>query len=68
VQHPGEFVLEPGTTVRQGLALAGGLTERGSDRRIKATRIVKNKSVDVPLSLEDKILPGDTITVLPRFF
>jgi polysaccharide biosynthesis/export protein len=68
VQHPGEFVLEPGTTVRQGLALAGGLTERGSDRRIKATRIVKNKSVDVSLSLEDKILPGDTITVLPRFF
>jgi len=68
VQHPGEFVLEPGTTVQQAIALAGGLTDRGSDRRVKATRIVKNKSVEVSLRLEDRVLPGDTITVVQRFF
>ena len=68
VQHPGEFVLEPGTTVQQAIALAGGLTDRGSDRRVKATRIVKSKSVEVSLRLEDNVLPGDTITVVQRFF
>jgi polysaccharide export outer membrane protein len=68
VQHPGEFVLEPGTTVQQAIALAGGLTDRGSDRRVKATRILKSKSVEVSLKLEDIVQPGDTITVGPRSF
>lgn len=68
VSHPGEFILEPGTTVQQAIALAGGLTERGSDRRIKATRIVGNKSIEVSLKFEDKVVPGDTITVQQRFF
>ena len=68
VQHPGEFVLEPGTTVQQAIALAGGLTDRGSDRRVKATRVVNSKSLEVSLKLEDVVQPGDTITVVQRFF
>lgn len=68
VQHSGNYVLEPDTTVQQAIALAGGLTDRGSDRRIKATRSVKGKAVEVPVKLEDKIQPGDTITVEQRFF
>jgi protein involved in polysaccharide export with SLBB domain len=54
--------------VQQAIALAGGLTERGSDRRIKATRFTKGKSVDVSLKLEDTVQAGDTITVDQRFF
>jgi polysaccharide export outer membrane protein len=68
VQHSGSYVLEPDTTVHQAVALAGGLTERGSDRRIKATRFVKGKAVEVSLKLDDRVQPGDTITVGPRFF
>jgi len=68
VQHSGNYVLEPDTTVQQAIALAGGLTERGSDRRIKATRFVKGKAVEVSLKLEDKVQPGDTIKVEQRFF
>jgi polysaccharide export outer membrane protein len=68
VQHSGNYVLEPDTTVRQAIALAGGLTDRGSDRRIKATRLVKGKPIEVSLKLEDKIEPGDTVTVEQRFF
>ncbi len=68
VQHSGNYVLEPDTTVQQAIALAGGLTDRGSDRRIKATRFVKGKAMEVPVKLEDRVQPGDTITVEQRFF
>lgn len=68
VRNSGSYVLEPGTTVQQAIALAGGLTDRGSDRRIRATRVVKGKSVAVSMKLEDIVLPGDTITVDQRFF
>ena len=68
VQHSGSYVLEPDTTVQQAIAIAGGLTDRGSDRRIKATRFVKGKAVEVPLKMGDKVQAGDTITVEQRFF
>jgi polysaccharide export outer membrane protein len=68
VKNGGNYVLEPGMTVQQAIALAGGLTERGSDRRIRTTRFVKDKAVDVSLKLNDKVQPGDTITVDQRFF
>jgi polysaccharide export outer membrane protein len=68
VRNGGPFVLEPGTTVQQAIAMAGGLTERGSDRGITITRIVNGKSADVKVTLEDKVQPNDTITIRTRFF
>ena len=38
VRTPGSFVLRPGMTVRQAIAEAGGLTERGSQRGMKILR------------------------------
>jgi protein involved in polysaccharide export with SLBB domain len=61
-------VLDPGMTVQQAIALAGGLTERGSDRRITARRLVNGKLTDVSVRLDDKILPNDVITIPTRFF
>jgi polysaccharide export outer membrane protein len=61
-------VLEPGTTIQQAIAMAGGLSERGSDRGITVTRMVNGKNTDVKVTLEDKIQPNDTITVRNRFF
>jgi polysaccharide export outer membrane protein len=55
-------------TVQQAIAMAGGLSERGSDRGIKASRVVKGKLVDVDLRLQDPVQPGDTIKVRSRFF
>jgi polysaccharide biosynthesis/export protein len=68
VKNSSSYVLEPGTTVEQAIALAGGLTERGSDSRIKATRTVKGVRVTVTLSLSDLVQPGDTITIQQRIF
>ncbi len=66
VKQPGQFVLQPGMTVRQAISVAGGLTERGSDRRIKIIRKVKNKDVELDASMSDLVLPNDTIRVPQR--
>ena len=68
VRNPGTFVLDPGMNVQQAIALAGGLNERGSDRRIKVSRLVGGKLTELNIELEDEIEPGDTITISSRFF
>ena len=68
VRNPGTHVLDPGMTIQQAIALAGGLNERGSDRRIKISRLVKGRLTELSVNLEDKIQPGDTITISGRFF
>ena len=68
VRNGGSYVLEPGTTVEQAIALAGGLAERGTNRGIKATRLVNGKSVEVSLNLQDKVEPGDVISIKQRLF
>ncbi|HEV3063555.1 MAG TPA: polysaccharide biosynthesis/export family protein [Vicinamibacterales bacterium] len=68
VRNGGSYVLEPGTTVEQAIALAGGLTERGTNRGIKATRTVNGKPVEVSLSLSDKVQAGDVISIKQRLF
>ena len=68
VRNPGTYVLDPGMTLQQAIALAGGLTDRGSDRRIKVKRLVSGRLSEVSLRLEDKILANDTIDIPSRFF
>jgi polysaccharide export outer membrane protein len=68
VRNPGTFVLDPGMSVQQAIALAGGLNERGSDRRIKISRLVNGKLTEVSVKLEEKVQAGDTITISGRFF
>ena len=68
VRNPGSYVLDPGMTVEQAIALAGGLTERGSDRGIIVTRVVNGIGVDLTVSKVEKVQPGDTIKIRGRFF
>jgi polysaccharide biosynthesis/export protein len=68
IRNPGTFVLDPGISVQQAIALAGGLNDRGSDRRIKISRLVNGKLTEVSVDLEDKIQPGDTVMISGRFF
>jgi polysaccharide export outer membrane protein len=68
VRNTGTYVLDPGLTVEQAIALAGGLNERGSNRRVVASRMVKGKLTDVSVRPEDKVQPGDTSIVPSRFF
>jgi polysaccharide export outer membrane protein len=66
VKQPGSFVLRPGMTVRQAIAEAGGLSERGSSRGIKISRKVDGKEVEIDVDMADLVRPNDTIRVRQR--
>lgn len=67
VKTPGSYVLRAGMTVRQAIAEAGGLTERGSYRRLKVIRKDKNgKESETSISLSDLVRPNDVIKVAQR--
>jgi polysaccharide export outer membrane protein len=69
VKNPGAYAVSEGMTVLQMLSLAGGLTERGSDRRINVTRTVDgNKKELKSVKLTSLVQPGDTIVVGQRIF
>jgi len=68
VKAPGAYAVERGTTVLQVLSLAGGLTDRGADSRIRIQRMVKGRLKEVKAKLTDIVEPGDTIIVPQKFF
>jgi polysaccharide export outer membrane protein len=68
VKLPGAYAAERGSTVLQVLSLAGGVTERGAEGRIKILRTVKDKKTEIKAKLTDTVEPGDTIVVPERFF
>jgi polysaccharide export outer membrane protein len=68
VRNPGAYPFSPGTTVRQAISLAGGLTEDGSSGRIRVVRAAGGKSRELKIKLEDAVQPGDTIVVKSKLF
>ena len=68
VKNPGSYVLDTGTTVSQAIILAGGLSERGTDRRIKVGRVMNGITVEISVDLSDKLQPNDEIKIRSRFF
>jgi polysaccharide export outer membrane protein len=68
VRSPGSYTFQPGLTVAKAISLAGGLTERASDRKIF---LVPNGGIEADrrrVGLDDALGPGDTITVEESFF
>ena len=69
VGRTGEYAIRPGMTVRQVIALAGGITDLGSDTRVEITRKMDGKSVVMKnVKLEEVVRNGDMIKVPKRWF
>jgi polysaccharide biosynthesis/export protein len=66
VRNPGSFVHERGMTVLQAISLAGGVTDRGSNRRVRIVRIVDGKKQEFDVNPTDPVEPGDTVVVRQR--
>jgi len=67
VNNPGGYPYQPGLTINQAIALAGGITERGSEDKIYIYKEYdKNKRLRATLSSE--INAGDTITIDQSLF
>lgn len=69
VHAPGRFRIEPGMTVLEALAHAGGVTNMGSARRIVIKREMGDgRYSELSARLTDKVQPNDVITVRERIF
>jgi len=69
VKSPGGYPYQPGLTMEKAIALAGGLTDRASKRKMylqkggQASEQARGK-----VSMGSKISPGDIITIEEGFF
>jgi protein involved in polysaccharide export with SLBB domain len=63
VKNPGAIVWQRGMTVEQAITLSGGVTERGTMRRLAIRRGAKEFSV----KREDLVQPNDMVIVKMRF-
>lgn len=68
VRNSGSFILDGSLSLEQAVALSGGLSDRGTFRGAVASRLVNGKLTEVKLERNDKVLPGDTVTIKQRLF
>ena len=68
VRNPGAYGHFPGMTARQLISVAGGLTQYGSDGRLRVVRQVKGRSKEEKIDLDDPVRPGDTLVVRRKLF
>jgi polysaccharide export outer membrane protein len=69
VTRSGAYRVEPGMTVMQAIAAGGGITPRGSDRRLKMRRNAPDgKVVESDAQLQDTVKADDVIFVKEALF
>ena len=68
VRSPGGYPYQPGLTLDRAIALAGGLTDRASTRKMYVTKENSSSSEEKRVSLGFKVQPGDTISIREGFF
>ncbi len=68
VQKPGKYEAGPNMTVIKAIAEAGGLTDKASPGRTKITREAGKKESTFGARMNDRVRPGDVISVPESFF
>jgi polysaccharide export outer membrane protein len=66
VRNPGAYAYDDEMTIFTAISLAGGITEKGSNSRISITRLVNGRRTEIDVKQEDKLQPGDQVTVKTR--
>lgn len=67
VAQPGGYEYQPGLTVEKAIALAGGFTDRAARRDI-SLRLNGGDRLLEEVSLQQRLNPGDIITIEQSFF
>lgn len=68
VSRSGSYTLEPGLTVGRAIAMAGGLSPRGSRNRVKITRMTPEGERQIKADSDEPVQPGDLIVIGARLF
>ncbi len=65
IGHPGTFPILKDMTLRQALAIAGGVTAAGSERKVA---LIRAGAKEVPAKIDDPVQKGDVYIVKERLF
>jgi polysaccharide biosynthesis/export protein VpsN len=68
VKKPGSFAFQPGMTLEQAIAMAGGFTDRANRKKIERIRGDVPGATPARVELSAPVFPGDVITVRQSFF
>lgn len=68
VKTAGQYPYVSGMTVETAVAIAGGLSERGSTRKFRITRRTNGFVEQIIAPADYVVKPGDTVFVYERFF
>ncbi len=68
VKSPGSYPYEEGLTVRKAIALAGGLTERASKKKMYLTKASDKSQIESKVSMDQQIASGDVLLIKESFF
>lgn len=68
VKKPGSYTFQPGLTLEQAIAMAGGFTDRANRKRIERIRGDVRGAKPERITLTAPVMPGDVITVSQSFF
>ena len=67
IRNAGQYPYVSGMTVETAIAIAGGYTERASERKFRITRRINGFVEQVEAPGDYVVRPGDTIYVFERF-
>lgn len=68
VNRPGSYPFQPGLTVEKAIALAGGMTDRASRRKLYLARLVDGNTNEKKVNMGAQVEPGDVVTIKEGFF
>lgn len=68
VRNAGQFPYVSGMVVETAIAIAGGYSDRASDRKYRITRRINGTVEQIEAPGDYVVKPGDTIYVFERFF
>jgi len=68
VKAPGRFKMEKEINVLQTISMAGGLTPKASEKKVKIIRTIDGKEQEIKAKMTDLVLPDDIIRVPESFF
>ena len=68
VRHPGGYAYQPGLTLDRAIALAGGLTDRASTRKMYIQKSEEKNGKQAKAQMSSLVGPGDVISIKEGFF
>lgn len=68
VRNPGSYAFQPGLTLEKAVTLAGGLTDRASNRRMFVIRAEAEDQDKKRIKMSAPVGPGDVIEINEGFF